>query len=123
MTDRKRVPALMTGLSEAECVLGLEPGLADAASVRLAYRSAVREHPPDRDPDGFRRVRAAYELLLDRHVSLRNALISRLPHVPPPEPPVSVAKERGATALVLLRKMVEALPSDGLLASQAKDLE
>ena len=35
----------------------------DASEIKRAYRRAVAEHPPDRDPDGFRRIREAYELL------------------------------------------------------------
>ena len=45
--------------------LGVAPG-ASEAEVRKAYARAVRSHPPDRDPDAFMRVRAAYELLCDR---------------------------------------------------------
>jgi hypothetical protein len=43
-------------------VLGVEP---DATSdpVRIAYHRKVREHPPERDPEGFKRVREAYETL------------------------------------------------------------
>src|SRR4029453_799394 len=41
-------------------VLGIEE-TADDAQVRAAYLAKVRRSPPDRDPDGFRRVREAYE--------------------------------------------------------------
>ena len=41
--------------------------VADAAPTRLelkrAYLRRLREHPPERDPDGFRALREAYELL------------------------------------------------------------
>jgi curved DNA-binding protein CbpA len=33
--------------------------------IRRAYFKLVREHPPERDPDQFRRIRAAYEILRD----------------------------------------------------------
>ncbi|MEO7096502.1 MAG: J domain-containing protein, partial [Polyangiales bacterium] len=36
---------------------------ADAETVRRAYARAVRLHKPERDPEGFQRVRAAYELV------------------------------------------------------------
>jgi hypothetical protein len=43
-------------------VLGLtRPTSAD--TIRRAYLKGVRAHSPERDPDGFREVRAAYELL------------------------------------------------------------
>ena len=45
-------------------VLGLEES-ADDAAVRTAYLQALRTSPPDRDPEGFRRIRAAYEALRD----------------------------------------------------------
>lgn len=43
-------------------VLGLAPTL-DEAEVRKGYFAAVQRHPPHRDADAFRRVRAAYETL------------------------------------------------------------
>ena len=44
--------------------LGLEAPTS-AEQVRRAYLKAVRIHSPERDPEGFRRVRDAYELLKD----------------------------------------------------------
>jgi hypothetical protein len=43
-------------------VLELAPTL-DEAEVRRGYFAAVQRHPPHRDADAFRRVRAAYEAL------------------------------------------------------------
>jgi curved DNA-binding protein CbpA len=43
-------------------VLGIERD-ATEAEIKRAYFTRVREHPPERDPDGFKRVRAAYEQL------------------------------------------------------------
>ena len=53
-------------------VLGIEETAGDDA-VRVAYLAAVRRSPPDRDPDGFRRVREAYEAVRDeeRRFALR----------------------------------------------------
>lgn len=42
--------------------LGVAPG-ATSAEVRGAYLQKVRAYPPERDPEGFKRVREAYELL------------------------------------------------------------
>lgn len=36
---------------------------ATEVEIKHAYFSQVREHPPERDPAGFKRVRAAYEKL------------------------------------------------------------
>jgi curved DNA-binding protein CbpA len=38
---------------------------ASAAEIKKAYFSLVREHPPERDPDMFKQIRAAYERLRD----------------------------------------------------------
>jgi curved DNA-binding protein CbpA len=52
--------------------LGIEE-TADDEAVRAAYLAAVRRAPPDRDPEGFRRVREAYEAVrdADRRLALR----------------------------------------------------
>jgi len=65
-------------------VLGL-PRDADDAAVRRAWREAVRRHPPDADPEGFRRARQAYEMLRDAaaRASLRLRASPRLPDVAP----------------------------------------
>ncbi len=46
-------------------VLGLAPTM-DVAEIKRAYFCALGMHPPHSDPDGFRHLRAAYELLRDR---------------------------------------------------------
>ena len=45
-------------------VLGLATG-ATPEQIKTAYFARVREHPPERDPEGFKRIRAAYEQLRD----------------------------------------------------------
>ena len=42
--------------------LGVERS-ADEAGIKQAYFALVREHSPERDPEGFKRIRAAYEKL------------------------------------------------------------
>ncbi len=42
--------------------LNIERG-ATEAEVKQAYFALVREHSPERDPEGFKRIRAAYEKL------------------------------------------------------------
>ena len=45
-------------------VLGV-PRAATAAAVKQAYFALVRAHPPERDPEMFKRIRTAYERLRD----------------------------------------------------------
>lgn len=68
-------------------VLGI-PVTADDAAIRTAYRSALREHPPESDPEGFKRIRAAYEALRDAESRTRTALFERflIPELPPVTP-------------------------------------
>jgi curved DNA-binding protein CbpA len=41
-------------------VLGVER-TASEAEIKQAYFALVRQHSPERDPEGFKRIRAAYE--------------------------------------------------------------
>ena len=43
-------------------ILGVDRD-ATEAQVKAAYFAKVRQHPPERDPEGFKRIRAAYEQL------------------------------------------------------------
>jgi curved DNA-binding protein CbpA len=43
-------------------VLEIAPTL-DAAQVKRAYFAKLQKHPPHADPEGFRRLRTAYEAL------------------------------------------------------------
>jgi len=45
-------------------VLGVSPTASDD-EIRRAYFQLVREHPPEREPEQFKRIRAAYEILRD----------------------------------------------------------
>jgi hypothetical protein len=49
-------------VDEAFEVLGVSRD-ATKDAVRRAYLRGVRAHPPERDPDGFQRIREAYDLL------------------------------------------------------------
>ena len=54
---------------------------ADDEAVRAAYVRAIRQSPPDRDPDGFCRIRDAYEAIRDTEKRLAFRLFG-----PPPLP-------------------------------------
>ena len=45
-------------------ILGIEPD-APEEDIRQAYLALVKKHPPDHDPEGFRRIQEAYDLLRD----------------------------------------------------------
>jgi hypothetical protein len=84
----------MSTVEEDARELGLDPGAAlDRAAVRQAYLRGVKLRKPEVDPDGFRRLREAYERLLARvEVSPpappAAAPTAPLPAVPPaPAPP------------------------------------
>jgi curved DNA-binding protein CbpA len=47
---------------EPFAVLGLAPTL-DAGAIKRAYFEALVRHPPHQDPEGFGRLRSAYEVL------------------------------------------------------------
>ena len=86
--------------------LGLGATECDPAAIKRAYRTAIVAHPPDTDPDAFRRVRDAYELLKDPWSRAGELLDSPLPHVPAPVASASTATKPGATAVALLRLAV-----------------
>ena len=56
-------------------VLGVSADASDEA-IRAAYLLKVREHPPDREPEAFERVRDAYETLRDPRRRMRHRLLS-----------------------------------------------
>lgn len=49
-------------MSDPYRVLGVQPG-ASPDEVRSAYFSQVRAHPPEKEPEVFKAIRAAYEKL------------------------------------------------------------
>ncbi|HEX6813018.1 MAG TPA: J domain-containing protein [Planctomycetota bacterium] len=51
-------------------VLGVEPGCSPE-DLRKAYAKQLKLHRPDVDPEGFRRIRDAYEFLRDRVAHVR----------------------------------------------------
>lgn len=96
--------SLTAPFEEARAALGIDAAEVDAAAVKRAYRRALAEHPPDTDPDGFRRIRDAYELLRDPWTRAKELLDNPLPQAPPPGAPAAApAPPRGATAVALLR--------------------
>ncbi|AUX43056.1 uncharacterized protein SOCE26_044960 [Sorangium cellulosum] len=105
---------------QAHDTLGVRPD-DDAAAVKRAYRRAVIAHPPDLDPEGFRRVREAYELLSDPGRRARELLLRAAPAVPPPSLPAPPDPlPPGALALVVLRALAAQLDVDALRVPQER---
>ncbi len=57
-------------------VFGVSPD-ADDATIRRAYLRLLRLHPPERDPDGFRRIRAAFEAVRSQQDRAARRLLAR----------------------------------------------
>ena len=49
---------------------------ADDAAIRRKYLELVRRHSPERDPERFAEIRAAYDQLRDPIVSLKSRLFN-----------------------------------------------
>jgi len=59
---KRRQADLSPGVTDPYIVLGL-PRSADQSEIRMAYFALVRQHPPEQDPETFKRIRAAYDKL------------------------------------------------------------
>lgn len=59
---KHRQPDLSPGVTDPYIVLGLSRG-ADRSEIRTTYFALVRQHPPEQDPETFKRIRAAYDKL------------------------------------------------------------
>jgi curved DNA-binding protein CbpA len=88
-------------------ILGIAPTL-DLGAIKRAYFAALMKHPPHSDPDGFKRIRAAYESLGSRgevaSVLLRSAIDE--------EAELSILRERHDAALASARQAVAASASN-----------
>ncbi len=77
---------------EARALLGVEPGL-DPKALRRAYLRKVKTCKPEVDPEGFARLRQAYELLLQQpepdDEPGDTAPEGPIPEAPPEPPPGS----------------------------------
>jgi curved DNA-binding protein CbpA len=76
-------------LPDPYAVLGLAPS-ATLDEIKQAYFAQVRAHPPEREPEAFKQIRAAYERLKTPEKKLETDM-TRLepwpePELPPPAP-------------------------------------
>ena len=86
-------------------ILGIAPS-ATEAEIRAAWRARVREHPPERDSEGFERVRAAYEQVRDPAAWARHLLDAPSPEFPPPRRVAPPVPDVGKAARELLRYLM-----------------
>ena len=114
--------SLTRPFEEAREILGVGPTEDDLRVIKKAYRQAVTEHPPDRDPDGFRRVREAYELLKEPWHKAKDLIQSTVPLIDPPKPPsLPAPRPKGWTAIAILRHLAAvADPSEWTMEAVAR---
>ena len=60
----KHRAAIQPTVADPYATLGLAP-TADLDEIKRAYFAQVRLHPPEHDPETFKRIRAAYDQLRD----------------------------------------------------------
>jgi curved DNA-binding protein CbpA len=63
-------------------VLGLERGATETA-IKQAYFAQVRAHPPEREPETFKRIRGAYERLRDAATRTETDMLLPVHWTPP----------------------------------------
>jgi len=66
---------------DARQILGVSPN-AGEEEIRAAYVQKIKEHPPDRSPEQFEKIRDAYETLRDPRRRTRDMLLSADPDAP-----------------------------------------
>ncbi len=108
-------------------VLGIDPQ-ATLDEIKRAYFALVREHPPERDAEGFKRIRAAYEQLRDPDKRLEADML-RLQAWPEPaagaifgdapDPAQSAAMWRGVSTTVPGTEWSGIDPGDVIRAARA----
>ena len=64
----------MFTVSDPYRVLGVAP-TAGADEIRTAYLKLLRAHPPEKEPERFKAIRAAYEKLKDETQRIRTAVM------------------------------------------------
>jgi curved DNA-binding protein CbpA len=94
-------------------VLGVARSAGDA-EIKRAYFRLVREYPPERDPEQFQKIRAAYERV--RTAAARAATDLFLLQPPPKMP----SRRRPSYDLELHRHEVAALAREMALARQGR---
>ncbi len=105
--------SILDPLRRAAEKLGVDVEASEASELKRGYRRALSKSPPDRDPEGFRAVRSAYETLMDPSKVLRGWIDSAAPHVEVPPSPLE-AEPEGATMRAILRMAIASTRVDEL---------
>ena len=96
-------------LDEARSLLGIDRST-DSATARRAYLRLLKQHPPERDPEGFKRVRAAYEAV---QPFLQAASALQVAEPPPTSPAPTAPMATGE----MQPDVVEVPPGTGLMTA------
>jgi curved DNA-binding protein CbpA len=88
-------------------ILGIAPTL-DLGAIKRAYFAALTKHPPHSDPEGFKRIRSAYEALGSRGEAAAAVLRSAIDV----ESELSVLRGRHDVALASARQAGVARAAD-----------
>jgi curved DNA-binding protein CbpA len=64
-------------MSNPFAVLGVADTAADDDAIKKAYLQRVREYPPERNPERFQAIRAAYEAVKTQRDRLRHRLFQQ----------------------------------------------
>lgn len=51
---------------------------ADSATIRQAYLAAVKNHPPERAPEQFKKINEAYEAIKEEHLRIQREIGDQL---------------------------------------------
>lgn len=94
---------------DARALLGVDAA-ATHGQLRRAYLRAVKKHKPERDPDGFKAVREAYELLGE--MAAFEVVRAYVDEHLPPAPSAEDAADEEHDPLAVYRQRAEALDSD-----------
>lgn len=97
-----RAPSITEPFAKARALLDVSTD-ADARAIKGAYRRLVALHPPDRDPDTFRRIRDAYEMLTKPLEPAWTILTDTTPRVTLSPVKAEELPRRGELALAVLR--------------------
>lgn len=113
--------SILRPFAEARALLGVASD-ADANVIKRAYRKLVLAHPPDIDPEGFRRVRDAFELLSLPGPRIQDLMLQPTPTIdPPPLPKPPEPPRVEPLPLVLLRLAAARVDAAALLAGASSN--
>jgi hypothetical protein len=80
-TRRSLEPQMERALVDPYQVLGV-PRTASPDDIKKAYFASVRDYPPEREPELFKRIRAAYDMLRTPEAKAASDLFMLHPPVP-----------------------------------------